>query len=84
MMEIAPKAPCWVSVTVDGEPTFSSLMKAGEKRQVTARDEVLVTVGDAGAFAYTLNGSTGKPLGAPGEVVSKRITLSNYKDLVTP
>jgi cytoskeletal protein RodZ len=83
-MEIAPKASCWVSVTVDGEPTFSSLMKAGEKRQVTAREEVLVTVGDAGAFAYTLNGSAGKPLGAPGEVVSKRITLSNYKDLVTP
>jgi hypothetical protein len=83
-MEIAPKASCWVSVTVDGEPTFSSLMKAGEKRQVVAREEVLVTVGDAGAFAFTLNGSAGKPLGAPGEVVSKRITLSNYKDLVTP
>jgi cytoskeletal protein RodZ len=83
-MEIAPKASCWVSVTVDGDPTFSSLMKAGEKRQVVAREEVLVTVGDAGAFAYTLNGSAGKPLGAPGEVVSKRITLSNYKDLVIP
>jgi cytoskeleton protein RodZ len=83
-MEIAPKAACWVSVTVDGEPTFSSLMNAGEKRRVTARDEVLVTVGDAGAFAYTLNGSAGKPLGAPGEVVSKRINLANYKDLVTP
>jgi cytoskeletal protein RodZ len=84
MMEIAPKAACWVSVTVDGDSTFSSLMKAGEKRQVSAREEVLVTVGDAGAFAYTLNGAAGKPLGAPGEVVSKRITLSNYKDLVTP
>jgi cytoskeletal protein RodZ len=83
-MVIAPKASCWVSVTVDGEPTFSSLMKAGEKRQVVAREEVLVTVGDAGAFAFTLNGSPGKPMGAPGEVVSKRITLSNYKDLVTP
>jgi len=83
-MEIAPKASCWVSVTVDGEATFSNLMKAGEKRQVVAREEVLVTVGDAGAFAYSLNGSAGKPLGAPGEVVSKRITLSNYKELVTP
>jgi cytoskeleton protein RodZ len=83
-MEIGPKAACWVSVTVDGEPTFSSLMNAGERRLVIARDEVLVTVGDAGAFAYTLNGRAGKPLGAPGEVVSKRITLANYKELVTP
>jgi cytoskeleton protein RodZ len=84
MMEIAPKAACWVSVRVDGDSTFSILMKAGEKRQVSAREEVLLTVGDAGAFVYTLNGAAGKPLGAPGEVVSKRITLSNYKDLVTP
>lgn len=83
-MEIAPKAACWVSVTVDGEPSFSGLMNAGEKRQIAARDEILVTVGDAGAFAYMLNGSEGKPLGAPGEVVSKRITLGNYKDYAAP
>ena len=83
-MEISPKASCWVSVTVDGEPTFSGLMSPGEKRQVTAREEVLVTVGDAGAFTYSLNGRPGKPLGAPGEVVSKRINLSNFKDLITP
>lgn len=83
-MEIAPRASCWVSVTVDGEPTFSGLMSAGDKRAITAREEILVTVGDAGAFAYTLNGSPGRPLGAPGEVVSKRITLANLKEFVTP
>ena len=79
-MEIAPKAACWVSVTVDGEPTFSGLMNRGEKREISARDEILVTVGDAGAFVYLLNGTEGRPFGAPGEVVSKRITLDNYKD----
>ncbi len=83
-MELMPKAACWVSVTVDGEPSFSGVMNAGETRQVSAREEVLVTVGDAGALAYTLNGQGGKPFGAPGEVVSKRINLSNYKDLVIP
>lgn len=83
-MEIAPKAACWVSVTVDGEPTFSGLMNAGERRQISAREELLVTVGDAGAFAYALNGRAGRPFGAPGEVVSKRIGLSNYKDFITP
>ena len=83
-MEIAPKATCWVSVTIDGESTLSGLMNPGDKRQVSARDEILVTVGDAGAFAYTLNGSEGRPLGAPGEVVSKRLTVSNYKDFVSP
>lgn len=83
-MDIAPRASCWVSVTVDGEPTFSGLMSAGDRRTITAREQILVNVGDAGAFAYTLNGREGRPLGAPGEVVSKRITLSNLHDFSTP
>jgi len=83
-MEIAPKADCWVSVTVDGEQVFSALMHGGERRQVSAHDEISLNVGDAGAFAYTLNGKPGRPLGAPGEVVSKRITLADAKDYVTP
>lgn len=83
-MEIAPKGDCWVSVTVDGEPTFSGLMRMGDKRQFAARDEISLNVGDAGAFAYTLNGREGRPLGAPGEVVSRRIRLADLKDYVTP
>jgi cytoskeleton protein RodZ len=83
-MEIAPKADCYVSVTVDGDQVFSGLMRAGEKRLVSAHDEISLNVGDAGAFAYTLNGKEGRPLGAPGEVVSKRMTMANSKDYITP
>jgi cytoskeleton protein RodZ len=83
-MEIAPRAECWVSVTVDGEQMFSGVMHAGDKRQVTAHDEISLSVGDAGAFAYTLNGKEGRPLGAPGEAVSKRIKIADLKEYVTP
>lgn len=83
-MEIAPRAVCWVSVTVDGEPTFSGLMNPGDRRLITAKEQILVNVGDAGAFAYTLNGREGRPLGAPGQVVSARITLSNLNEFSTP
>jgi cytoskeleton protein RodZ len=83
-MEIAPTGDSWVSVTVDGEKVFSGLMHAGDKRQIAARDEISLNVGDAGAFVYTLNGRAGRPLGAPGEVVSKRITVADSKDYVTP
>jgi cytoskeleton protein RodZ len=83
-MEIAPTGVCWVSVTADGEATFSEVMKAGDKRQISARDEISLNVGDAGAFSYRLNGREGRPLGAPGEVVSKRINLADLKDYVTP
>jgi cytoskeletal protein RodZ len=83
-MEIAPRASCWVSLTADGERVFSGMMTSGEKRAVTAREQILVNVGDAGAFAYTLNGRPGRQLGAPGEVVSRRITLSNLSEFISP
>jgi cytoskeletal protein RodZ len=83
-MEIAPRATCWVSVNTDGEQVFSGVMNAGEKRVVTAKEQIALNVGDAGAFVYTINGRSGKSLGAPGEVVSTRITLSNVQDFLTP
>ena len=81
-MAIAPQGPCWVSVSVDGEPSFSSLMRAGDQREVRAREEIGLSIGDAGAFAYTINGTAGRPLGAPGAVVSTRITLANLEDFL--
>jgi cytoskeletal protein RodZ len=83
-MEISPRATCWVSVNADGERVFSGLMNAGDKRIVIAKEEISLNVGDAGAFVYRLNGRAGKPLGAPGEVVSERITLANLNQFVTP
>lgn len=83
-LEITPRATCWISVNTDGEQVFSGFMNAGEKRSVTAREQIALNVGDAGAFVYTLNGREGKPLGAPGEVVSARITLATIQQFVTP
>ncbi len=82
VMVIAPKADCWVSATADGERVLSGLMRAGERREIGARGEISLNVGDAGAFTYTLNGKPGRPLGAPGEVVSRRITLADVADYV--
>jgi cytoskeletal protein RodZ len=83
-MEIAPRARCWVSVNTDGEQVFSGLMNAGDTRVVHAKEQIALSVGDAGAFVYTLNGRAGKTLGAPGEVVSTRITAANLHDFLKP
>ena len=83
-MELTPTASCWVSVTADGEAVFSGLMAAGDRRAVNANEHIVISVGDAGAFSYTVNGVKGLPLGAAGEVVSKRITLSNLHEFSTP
>ena len=83
-MAIAPTATCWVSLNADGEQVFSGLMNAGDTRTVTAKEQIALNVGDAGAFAYTLNGRPGRALGAPGEVISTRITLANLQEFLTP
>ena len=83
-MEIAPTAPCWVLVEADGERVYSGMMNPGDKRTVTAKDRIVLNVGDAGAFAFTLNGRKGKRLGAPGSVVNTRITRANLQEFLTP
>ena len=83
-IELAPKSACWLSVTVDGRQVFAGLMNAGDKRVVNAEKQIALSVGDAAALHYTLNGRAGKPLGAAGKVVNARITLANVQEFQTP
>ena len=82
-IDIQPQGLCWVSLTLDGEPVFSREMQAGERASFAARQEISLIVGDAGVFAYALNGQPGRPLGGRGEVVTARINRENYRNFVT-
>ena len=63
-LELHPTGSCWVKLTVDGRPViFARLMAAGEKEIRSVRDEATIEVGDAGAFAFSIDGRPGKPLG---------------------
>ena len=79
---IHPDAPCWVSLTVDGELVFSRLMQPGEREVFEAREGIVLSVGDAGAFAFTLNQQPGRRLGQSGEVVTARINHDNIGNYV--
>jgi hypothetical protein len=46
------------------------------------RRELLLTAGDATALAMTLNGAPARPLGKPGEAVTAKLNLMNFKDYV--
>ena len=80
-LEIRPHRPCWVSAVADGERVVYRLMQAGERTLVEARTVITLRVGDAGAFAYSINGATGRPLGNDGEVVTVNITMENLGSL---
>jgi cytoskeleton protein RodZ len=81
-MVLAPTAECWVSLTVDGDVKLSRILAAGERETHEIREGAVLTVGDAGAMAFTINGRPSKPVGARGVVETLRITRSNFKDFI--
>jgi hypothetical protein len=73
-LEIHPIADCWVSLTVDGRKLFARVMKPGERESHTVEHEAIVEVGNAGAFAYSVDGHAGKPIGDVGQVKTLKLT----------
>jgi hypothetical protein len=67
---------------VDGNLAFSRLMQPGDREVLQAREEIVLHVGDAGAFAFSLNQQRGKPLGNSGQVITVRINQDNVEDFV--
>ena len=76
---LRPKGECWVSLTIDGEEMFARVMRAGERESYQAQREIILNVGDAGAFDFSVNDHAGRSLGGAGEVVSETITVGNYR-----
>lgn len=81
---LRPSAECWVSLTIDGDLVFSRVMEPGETGSFDANTEIVLNVGDAGAFGFALNDREGRPLGGSGEVVTATITPQNYESFVAP
>ena len=73
-LELHPSAECWVSLTVDGRNVFTRIMRAGERETHGVAREAVVEVGNAGAFAFSIDGREGKPLGTEGQVRTLRFT----------
>jgi cytoskeleton protein RodZ len=73
-LELRPTADCWIHLTVDGARIMARVMRAGEKDVREVRNSAVVEVGNAGAFAYSINGRPGKPLGQSGQVRTLRLT----------
>jgi len=73
-LAVHPNGDCWVKLTVDGRTVLSRLMHAGETEVRQVRDTAVIDVGNAGTFAFSIDGREGKPLGADGQVRTARIT----------
>ena len=81
-IDITPRASCWLSATVDGKLVVYRLLRRGENERFSARDGVVLRVGDPAALAFSINGAEGRLLGKPEEPVTVSITKQNYRDFL--
>jgi cytoskeleton protein RodZ len=81
-LEIHPTGLCWVSLTVDGQRAFARLMKAGERQTFTIQKDAVIEVGDAGTFAFSVDGREGRALGAGGQVKTVKVTRPGVTTLL--
>ena len=78
-LTLRARGRCWVSLRSDGIHVFAGTMEEGEEREVDVRGRISLTVGDAGAFSYSINGMPARPMGGAGEVITVVFNAQNYK-----
>ncbi len=78
VLEAFTSAPVWFSVKMDTLRTERGSLSSNEHRVWKARDYFMITLGDAGAVTFFLNGMEIGTLGEEGAVV-KNFTLSRQQ-----
>jgi cytoskeleton protein RodZ len=81
-LAVTANAQCWLSATIDGQPTMTRLVSPGEQIALTADRELVLKIGDATAVTIRLNGEPMRTLGAAGEVVTVRLDRANLQDFL--
>ena len=82
-LDIAPRGWCWLEGTADGQPVISRLVQPEERIQIQAQRDVVLRVGDAGVFAFSINGMAARQLGAAGQAVTIHLTPDNLAEFLS-
>ena len=81
-IRLTASARCWVEAAVDGRSALARELAAGEEELLVASREIVLTAGNAGGLALSVNGASTGPLGQTGRVVTLRLTPSNFKQML--
>lgn len=68
VLGLSVRRSSWVEAKVDGTTVLNRVMKEGETQRLEARQEAVLSFGNAGGVAVTLNERPLAPMGAEGEV----------------
>ncbi|WP_407673472.1 helix-turn-helix domain-containing protein [Parafrankia colletiae] len=72
----ARDAQSWLEVRDEGGELFQLLLEQGDSREVSSEGTLEIKMGNAGAVDLSCNGRNLGPAGAPGQVVTVRLTLA--------
>jgi cytoskeletal protein RodZ len=78
-IEVSTTSRSWVSAIVDGQRVIAREMQPGERQSLEVKRDLVLSMGDAGAVALTLNGTPAKPLGKPGQVLTVQMNVTDFK-----
>jgi len=82
-LEVAVGEACWLEIEADGEVVTTGLKEQGFRRQVTAKEQVRLWIGNAGGVSFWVNDLPLRSLGRPGQVRKDLlITPDNFMDYV--
>ena len=82
VVTLTARRACWIASTLDGGQRLERMLVANETIMLRATNEAVLRIGDATALSVLINNQQAKPLGTAGQVVTHRITRSNYKSLL--
>lgn len=68
VLTLSARQNCWVEVQVDGQTVLNRVLSEGETQTMQAQGEIVLSVGNAGGLAFSVNDRPGVPLGRSGEV----------------
>ena len=75
---------CWISTVVDDGEARERLLQPSEKLVLDAGESVVLKAGNAAAVSLLINDQPAAPLGTEGQVITRRITLGNFRTLLAP
>ncbi len=82
VVELTAAADCQIISARDGGPSETYLLRAGTRYRLEAAQDLVLTVADAGAVSWTINGRRAQPLGKPGAEVRVRVTPANAAEFL--
>jgi cytoskeletal protein RodZ len=75
VLTLTAQQSCWVEARADGQTVISRVLTEGETQTLEAEGEIVLSVGNAGGLAISVNDQPGMPLGKSGEV-KKNIVIT--------